>query len=282
MRAAHSRWVPPLLTAFLLAGRALAQSPALSDHEQQVFTLWDQASGLVAGCGCCCFWLFIAGAVAIGLLRGSWLGVWFWEIAAIRAIGDAVGSYWARIVGRRRLEEQLRARTANPRDSRARYNLGVVYMEQRRWDRAAEELKASLEINPDRADAHYRLARCQYELGQLEHAVEAAAPCLGMRDDHYDALLLTGECLLSLDRIEEARGIFDRFLQPRRDDVAGWYWRGRVEEAAGDSGAAARWYHGAIERARHTVGPNRARDRRLAGISRRRLRGAPPPSSTNP
>jgi tetratricopeptide (TPR) repeat protein len=274
-------WTLLCLAALSLATAALAQGqPPPTDpaaegyqvtYEYPEPTLWQRFANLIAGCGCCCFWLLVIGSAVYGFSRGSWWGMWFWEIALVRSLAESVGAFWARIASRRRMEEQLRARTANPRDSKARYNLGVVYMEQRRWHRAADELEASIDINPDRADAHYRLAKCYYEMDRIEEALEAVEPCLEMRADHYDGLLLAGECLLRLDRTDEARRIFDRFLAPRRDDVAGWYWRGRVEEQAGNRDEAARWYEGAVQRARRTVGPNRPRDRRIARQARKRM-----------
>jgi tetratricopeptide (TPR) repeat protein len=226
---------------------------------------------LLVGAGCSLIWFAVLGGLLLAGRRYLWLP-WFWEIAVIRAAAEYAEALWARLVSRRQLELELRARTLNPRDSRARYNLGVIYMRQRRFDLAAHELTASLSINPDRTDAHYRLGWCSAELGRIEEAVGPLLACLERRGDHYEAQLLVATCYTGLGRLEEARVVLERFLGPRPDDVEAWYRMGIVEASSDNVEAASERLAGCIERSHHSAPQNRRRDRRLARLARGKLR----------
>ena len=275
------RCVAPIAVAlsFVTVGVLLAQSGQLRpvgtpegyEHPAVVSQspLIEAVQYALGGC-CSLVWtLFVVAILLAAGRRYIWFP-WFWEIAAIRWIADAVDTAWARLAGRRELERELRARTHNPRDSKARYNLGVIYMRQRRWSAAAEELRLSVEVNPDRVDAYYRLAQCLIELDQRDEALEPLQACIERREDHLDAPLLLSRCLIELDRSEEARPVLERFLERHPDDVEAWYRLGLVEALAGRMDAVRR-LEGAIERARHSARPNRRRDHRLAAAARRKL-----------
>ncbi|MEO5657961.1 MAG: tetratricopeptide repeat protein, partial [Nitrospiria bacterium] len=52
----------------------------------------------------------------------------------------------------------------------ARYNLGVIYAAQKRFDAAAREFEATLNLNPRFSVAYYQLALVQVKLGKQDDA----------------------------------------------------------------------------------------------------------------
>jgi tetratricopeptide (TPR) repeat protein len=63
-----------------------------------------------------------------------------------------------------------RALDLSPRHAGTLNNLGVLAMEEKRWDLAEKFLSASLDSEPEDAKTHYLLARVRLELGNLDGA----------------------------------------------------------------------------------------------------------------
>lgn len=261
-----------LVVVLLLPTCALAQADEGPPAGMWAYSLLMNAVGLLFSCGCCTFWLLLLFGALFSALRVSRLFSWIWEYALLRAIEERIAALWARVAGRRRTERALRQRTLNPRDSKARYNLGVLYMEQRRWLPAIEELRASAEINPERADAHYRLGRCHANLRRLEEARQALEGCLAQRSDHAEGQLLLGRVLLDLAAFEDARAVCTAFAERHREDAEGWLLLGQALAALGERDSAAEHYTRAVECSRHASPVNRARYRAAGRAARAALR----------
>lgn len=86
-----------------------------------------------------------------------------------------------------------------PQEWQGYYNLGALLKHQMRFDDAEQVLLAGLNVSPDNGSILFRL-------GQTEMALQ-----------HY------GEALHSLSR----------YIELRRDDFRGWYWRGLCWEEIG-------------------------------------------------
>jgi Flp pilus assembly protein TadD len=239
------------------------------EHESS--TLLEQVTPVLFGGLCSLLWFVVIVAGVLGLGRSVFNWPWLYELAVVRAVADWVEGQWARLVSRREMERQLRLRTRNPRDSKARYNLGVIYMRQRRWQRALEELQSSLEINEERADAHLRVAQCLVELGRDAEAEAPLLACLERRPDHIDAQLLLGRCYVQAGRHAEARHVYEGFLSRHPDDAEAWYHLGLVALGEGDTRGAGERFAGTIDRARTCDRPNRRRFRRYARLARRKV-----------
>jgi tetratricopeptide (TPR) repeat protein len=78
----------------------------------------------------------------------------------------------------------------NPRHPGSLNNLGVLAMEEKRWDLAGKFFTASLEAEPDDAKAHYLLARTRFELGDLSGAHEELEKALHARPNQKEFLEL--------------------------------------------------------------------------------------------
>ncbi len=259
----------------LLPSVAFAQSEGAEAMGLGLREIVANAVGLLFSCGCCGFWVLLLLASVFSALRVSRLFSWIWEYSLPRALEERLQALWARFVGRRRTEQALRQRGHNPRDSKARYNLGVLYMEQRRWIPAIEELRASVEINPERADAHFRLGQCLTSLRRPVEAREALEQCLAQRADHTEGQLLIARVLLDLAEPGEARRVAAEFVDRHREDAEGWLLLGLALVALREPEGARDPLGRAVECARHASPVNRARYRRAARAARAALARLP-------
>ncbi len=229
---------------------------------------------IVEGLLCSCL-SFLA---IIGLLyylggRFLWLP-WLWPVALAQAVFEWIDSAWARVASRRALQREMEARLANPRDSLARYNLGIIYMRQRRFDLAAEELAESVAINPDRADAQWRLGVCLMRLGRFEEAIAPLEACVARRPDHAygQAQLDLAECYLRLERNADAARVLREHLKRHPNDAQSHFGLATVAERAGDREQAIAELREVLACAQRSPRLHRRRDRKLAAQARRKLR----------
>jgi predicted O-linked N-acetylglucosamine transferase (SPINDLY family) len=122
----------------------------------------------------------------IGLARGDHAG-------AIRLIGAAL--------------------THNPGHAVAHGNLGIAFLQQRRYTEALGCFDEAVEIAPQFAAAHYNRANVLLEMQRYEEAVQSFDRCLAVEPGHAEAHNNRGDALLSLQRPEEALRSFERALQ---------------------------------------------------------------------
>ncbi len=273
MRVQTLMMVVALACALLSAACPAHAQYGASDEPIPWFTLLvSDCLGLLFGGGCCLFWLVLILASVFRAARGWPFFGWFWEFEALRWVLERTHALWARVAGRRATVRYLRSRTVNERDSKARFQLGVLYMEQRRWGLALAELEASRSINPDRALAHLYAAQCLRELGRPEEALTALADCLAQRPDHTEARLLVADTQLALGRAADAAMTSDAFVTAHPEHAEGWLLRGLARADLGETAAAAEDLRTAIDRARTASDVNRSRFRRAARRARKRLR----------
>lgn len=231
-----------------------------------------ESIGLILGFAFCCFWLAVPVVAALIALRRSPLTASIWRLPLVSGVEGWIRAWWLRLAAHRATERALRGRSANPRDSKARYTLGVLYMDQRRWERAIEELRASWEINPERLDTGYRLARCLLERRRPEEARAALEACLTLRTDHQDSQLLLGKLLLENREWQAAEALWSDYVKHHRGDVEGWAMLGLSRVGLGEREAAHEAFQTAIERCVSPAPVNRARYRAAARLARRELR----------
>ena len=68
----------------------------------------------------------------------------------------------------------------NPHQVEAHFSLGGLYLDQRRYQRAADAYMAALELQPDYADAWINLASVQLHLGRNAEALAAYRRCVSL------------------------------------------------------------------------------------------------------
>lgn len=226
----------------------------------------------LSGLGSLLWSLFVL-AIILGLGWRYYWFPWFWELAFLRVLVGWMEVVWARISSRAALVRELRERHANPRDSRARYNLGVIYMKQRRYEAAAEELEASIAIHPDRADAQFRLGRCLVELGRPGEAIPPLRTAVALRPDlaYGDAALLLASCYLGQAHLQEAEATYRLVLQNHPKDAEAHLGMAEIALGRGNCEEAVGYYRRVLEDARRSPRLHRRRDRRLARKAKRAL-----------
>lgn len=92
-------------------------------------------------------------------------------------------------------------------------NLGIVFLEQRRFADAASHFSKALQIRPNNARAHINLAVSLAHLGELQKAVEHYRRALKLAPDHAGAHNNLGNVLLIQGRVDEAAAEFARALE---------------------------------------------------------------------
>lgn len=87
-------------------------------------------------------------------------------------------------------QQLLQAVRYNPRNSRAQYSLGIIYVAQGQYPQAIDALTKSVAIAPDSAGTHMQLARCYAALGKREQAAKHVEEALRIDPRRQDALQL--------------------------------------------------------------------------------------------
>jgi predicted Zn-dependent protease len=130
----------------------------------------------------------------------------------------------------------IRARCLDPKDAERLFNkelekdpgaslphfgLGLVYMEESRYEQAVSELKKSLEGNPNFIPMLRILGEAYQMNGQGKEALAVLQKVLNLNSGDKATLYLLGITYESLGRNREALGLFEKlsFLPPVRNDV---------------------------------------------------------------
>lgn len=114
-----------------------------------------------------------------------------------------------------------------PDDWRALTRLGLLRVQQRRFDLAREPLARAVALNPGGAEAHAWLGEVDRNEGRLEAAVDSYRQALAVQPDFAAAWFNLGLALADLRQPGEAKAAFRRFLELRPADL-----RARTELAA--------------------------------------------------
>lgn len=116
--------------------------------------------------------------------------------------------------------------------------LGVLYVDQRRFDEAERCYARSIELDPVRAETHYNLANLYYDTGRVAAAASAYERVLTIRREHRGALRNLGEHLLKVGEFGRAGQLFAQGLRLLPDEVIFYYGLARAQEAMGQTVAA--------------------------------------------
>jgi tetratricopeptide (TPR) repeat protein len=151
--------------------------------------------------GSCFSLFFLLSWVLFFAYRGGWL----WRSTIGARIGDPISGFLERFRSRKKLSRELEARKLNPRDARSRHNLGVLYFQGRRYERALAELAESVAIDPDRTDAQYFLGLSLLKLNRPAEAIEPLARVVAAKPRHGgDAIVRLAEAKLAVGDVTEA------------------------------------------------------------------------------
>jgi protein O-mannosyl-transferase len=125
-----------------------------------------------------------------------------------------------------------------PNTPRARYNLGVVLVQQGRLPEAIEQYEQALRIKPHYAEVHYNLGVALVQQGRLPEAIGHYEQALQIKPDFTDAHDNLGIALMDEGRLPEAIGQYEQSLRIKPDDAEAHYnlgialmGQGRLSEA---------------------------------------------------
>ncbi len=117
-------------------------------------------------------------------------------------------------------EEALRL---SPRRVDALANLGLVYLNLGRNEKAIEILSKALALKPELTSVRLFLGLARFRAGQFETAHQELVKVLEAQPAHPQALHLLGLCRLKLDRIEEGALALEAALQANPNNVDAAY-----------------------------------------------------------
>jgi hypothetical protein len=139
-------------------------------------------------------------------------------------VGDVLSSFGARQSFKRYLE----AATINPRDAEAHYQLGLIHLQRRRLDEAAERFARAVEIDPREVDAHYQLGRIARGQGRLEDARRHFDAVVSRDERHasHEIWREVGGTYLDSESYEHARWALAKYVEQRPHDPEGLYMLG--------------------------------------------------------
>ena len=96
-----------------------------------------------------------------------------------------------------------------PGDLRPHVNLGVVYMRQKNWKRALEELRTSQKLAPQIPGIRFNIGLVYYRQGQYHAAIAPFESVLRDQPDWTQARNLLGLCYMRDDRFADAAGALE-------------------------------------------------------------------------
>jgi len=226
-----------------------------------------------------------AGGAFVGAVGGIWLyGVIGNPLMYVASpcllyylygrIAPGVTSMGSGLSNRQRLKQGLENATVNPCDFDAHYQLGLIYLERRQYEKAIQCFRKSVEVGPNEPDAHYQLGRIAREQGRYREAIDCCRAAARLYDKHSSsevwreigiASLLDGDTAV-------AREALEKYLERRPYDPEALCWYGRTLVKLGQLDDARAAFGQAIE-AVQTMPPGRQRQLRAwASEAARELR----------
>ena len=102
--------------------------------------------------------------------------------------------------------------TAHPDAWILRYNLGILYFDQNRFDAALSEYTAAYNLTKPNNDLLYNLAICQKQCGQIEQAIDTYLQALDLEPYDIDSLYNLAGCYRVIEHFEEAINFYHQVL----------------------------------------------------------------------
>lgn len=140
-----------------------------------------------------------------------------------------------------------RALDAAPHMAEARYNMGLIYFEQKEWQRSVVQFKKALDLKPDFAQAACNLATALNACGQYERAVRIYRMALDMDPHQANACYGLGICHLNLNAPPEAVDAMRRAVALEPANALFWFHLAEACVLANDIEDALAGYRHAIQ-----------------------------------
>lgn len=127
----------------------------------------------------------------------------------------------------------LKIAAMRPQDLRAHVNLGVIYMRQKNWTRALEELRTAEKIAPQIPGIRFDIALVYYRQRDYHAAIAPFESVLRDQPDWPQAKHLLGICYISEERFAEAAAALEPLWVSLNNDESYLYV---LVVAAGNAG----------------------------------------------
>jgi len=233
----------------------IMQQQAAEAMSREAYSPGLMVMGLVYRLLMLALWILFLGAI-FGFL--GYRAGWFWRSAFIARIADRFSGIVTGFQSRKRLAQELELRKANPRDARARHNLGVIYFRNRKYERAVEELGESVSIDPDRIDAQYHYGVSLLRLGRPAEAEAPLEKVVAQKPNHGgDAAVRLAEVKLATGDPTAAVQICNDFVTRNPSDAEGRMMLALALDAAGQPDEVPRLLSEAIQLGRSYRGVRR-------------------------
>jgi len=128
----------------------------------------------------------------------------------------------------------------------ALYRLGMLYIQQGRYDDAFEPLRAALAAKPDAVEVLSDFGVLLHMRGRLDEALASFNKALALAPTYANAHNNRGKLLADLSRPEEALASYERALASRADFAEALNNRGLILQRLGDQAAALASYDQAL------------------------------------
>lgn len=122
---------------------------------------------------------------------------------------------------------------ATPQDVGAHANLGVIYMRQKKWKRALEELETAEKLAPQIPGIRLDIGLVYYREGEFHKAIAPFESVLHDQPDSAQARHLVGICYLSDERYADAANVLEPLWASSNSDLSYLYV---LSVAAGKAG----------------------------------------------
>ena len=115
-----------------------------------------------------------------------------------------------------------------PRHFDTLHLLGVIALQTKKHQLAAELMAKAIEVNPNFASAYSNRGMALRELNRLDEAVASYDQAIALKPDYADAYYNRGNALKGLRRLDDALASYDRALALRPDDAEAYFNRGHA------------------------------------------------------
>lgn len=100
----------------------------------------------------------------------------------------------------------------NPQCQQAFFNLGLIMIQEDKFDKAIEYLKQALEIDPEYTKAHLYLGMSYQKKEQYAAAQEEFATVLKAQPNNYDAIVNTARCYVAQNKFDNAIPLYKKAI----------------------------------------------------------------------
>lgn len=140
-----------------------------------------------------------------------------------------------------------RALEIDPNFADARYNLGLLQLDQARWTEAKASLEYVARLQPSNARAHDAVAIALRELGETEASLEAAKRAAALAPQAPNIHHNLGQACMATGRYADAEQAYTRALALNPQLDASWIGLGHAYRGQGRAAEAKAAYQKAVE-----------------------------------